>query len=266
MPKKEIRKIIYFDKETIRNILQEQYHGDYTKTVEASTSVKSEGEIEASATIKLNVPFISRLAFLFSGKIAASYIIKRDSATTITSTELSEFEKLKSQLKEMPGIQLHDIENSSTSLRVAGGYLRIVKGGVEGVDTKEFKAVMDNYDGYDTYAVDDKQYVRFNNSAFVSNYKRNDLLATTMTLYCIPVGKFGRERFDFVKEISNMERLFTKTNGAQTLADLYPPKTKSDKNTNPMTGSSKIDSGTDADTVELYDVIYACINAEAING
>lgn len=265
MPKKEIRKIIYFDKETIRNILQEQYHGDYTKTVEASSSVKSEGEIEASAKIKLDIPFITRLAFLLTGRIAASYIVKRDSATTITSTELSEFEKLKSQLKELPGVQLHDIENSSTSLRVAGGYLRIIKGGVEGVDTKEFKAVMDNYDGYDTYSVDEKRYVRFNNSAFVSNYKRNDLLATTMTLYCIPVGKFDRERFDFIKEVSNMERLFSKTNGTQKLADLYPPKAQIDKSTGSITKAGKEESATQADTVELFDVVYACINAEANN-
>ena len=265
MPKKEIRKIIYFDKETIRNILQEQYHGDYTKTVEASSSVKSEGEIEASATVKLDVPFISRLAFLLSGRIAASYIVKRDSATTITSTELSEFEKLKSQLKELPGVQLHDIENSSTSLRVAGGYLRIVKGGVEGVDTKEFKAVMDNYDGYDTYAVDDKQYVRFNNSAFVSNYKRNDLLATTMTLFCIPVGTFKRDRFDFIKEISNMERLFSKTSGSQTLAELYPPKEADVLGTGSGRDLKPVATEKSDETIDLYDVVYACINAEASN-
>jgi len=265
MPKKEIRKIIYFDKETIRNILQEQHHGDYTKIVEANTSVKSEGEIESSAKIKLDVPFISRLAFLLSGRIAASYVVKRDSSTTITSTELSEFEKLKPLLKELPSIQLHDIENSSTSLRVAGGYLRIIKGGVEGVDTKEFKAVIDNYDGYDTYSVDEKRYVRFNNSAFVSNYKRNDLLATTMTLYCIPVGRFDRERFDFIKEVSNMERLFSKTNGAQKLADLYPPKAQIDKNTGFITKADMKESETQADTVELFDVVYACITAEANN-
>ena len=102
---------------------------------------------------------------------------KKDISTTITSTELSEFEKSEPQLKEIQNIQLHDIENSSTQLRVAAGeYLRIVKGGVEGVDTKEFKAVMDNYDGYDTYSIDKNSYVRFNNLAFFSNYKINDLL------------------------------------------------------------------------------------------
>ena len=266
MAKKEIRKIIYFDKETIRNILQEQHHGDYSKTTESSSSIQSEGEIESSAKIKLDVPFISRLSFLFSGRIAASYVVKRDSSTTITSTELSEFERLKPQLEEIKNIQLHDIENSSTSLRVAGGYLRIIKGGVEGLDTKEFKTVMDNYDGYDTYSIDNSRYVRFNNSAFVSNYKRNDLLATTMTLYCIRVGSFDRERFDFVKEVSKMERLFSQTNGAKTLSDYYPPKLDVSAETKESEIIDEKKSVTDFNAIELYDVVYACIDAEVSNG
>ena len=109
MSEKGIRKIIYFDKETIRNILQEQHQGDYTKKIEASSSVKGEGEVEASSKIKLDVPFIPRLAFLLSGRIAASYVVKRDSSTTITSTELSEFDKLKSQLHELSDIQLQTL-------------------------------------------------------------------------------------------------------------------------------------------------------------
>lgn len=262
----EIRKIIYFDKETIRNILQEQHHGSYSKTTESSSSIKSNGEVETSTKIKLDVPFILRLSFLLSGRIAASYVVKRDSSTTITSTELSEFEKLKPQLKEIKNVQLHDIENSSTSLRVAGGYLQIVKGGVEGVDTKELKTVMDNYDGYDTYSISGNSYVRFNNSAFVSNYKRNDLLATTMTLYCISVGKFDRERFDFIKEMSKMERLFSQANGSKTLSDYYPPKTSIYNEQNDNEGNSAQKSNNDINTVELYDVVYACINTEASNG
>ena len=265
MTKKQIRKIIYFDKETIRNILQEQNHGDYIKRVETSSSFENKGEVEASTMISLDVPFISRLGFLLSGKIAASYIIRRDSSKSITSTELSEFEKLKPQLMELSNIQLNDIENSSTSLRVAGGYLRIIKGGVEGLDTKEFNAVMDSYDGYDTYSIDDKRFVRFNNSAFVSNYKRNDLLTTTMTLYCIPVGKFERNRFDFINKLSDMESLISDTNKPKTLSDLYPPKPVNNRRTKSISSGVEINNGTNADIVELYDVVYACINAEVGN-
>lgn len=262
MAKKPINKIIYFDKETIRNILQERDHGELSRVTDVSSTLQNQGSIstEASAKLKLEVPFVSRLSFLFTGKIEASYIIKRDSTTTISSTEISEFEKLKPLLVSISNVQLTDIENSSTSLRVAGGYLKIVKGGIEGVDTKEFKTVMDSYDGYDTYKVDEKRYVRFNNSAFVSNYKRNDLLTTTMTLYCIPVGMFDKTRFDFIQEISKMERLISTAEKPQTLADLYPSTIKISEEANGK------DSNVNNETVTLYDVLYACVTAEASNG
>ena len=254
-----INKIIYFDKETIRNILQERERGELVRKIDVSSSVQNNAAItaEASAKLKLDVPFISRISFLFSGKMEAAYILKRDSTTTISSTEISEFEKLKPVLTTIEDVQLTDIENSSTALRVAGGYLKIV----DGVDTKEFKAVMDSYDGYDTYKVDQKKYVRFNNAAFVSNYKRNDLLTTTMKLYCIPVGVFDRKRFDFVEEIGKMERLITSAEHPKTLADIYPPEVQ-------FTGEKHKDQSVDKEdnNVTLYDVLYACVTAEAPNG
>lgn len=259
---KPINKIIYFDKETIRNILQEQDCGELSKVTDISSTSQIQSSIttEASAKLKLEVPLISRILFLFTGKINASYIGKRDSTTTISSTEISEFEKLKSLLEVIPNIQLSDIENSSTSLRVAGGYLKIVKGGIDGLDTKEFKTVMDSYDGYDTYKVDEKRYVRFNNTAFVSNYKRNDLLTTTMTLYCIPVGNFDKMRFDFIQEISKMERLISTAEQPQTLADLYPPKVEINTKTDTTNPQGKNDN------ITLYDALYACVTVETSNG
>ena len=262
MAKQAINKIIYFDKETIHNILQERDHGELSRVTDVSSTTQAQASIatEASAKLKLEVPLVSRISFLFTGKIDASYIIKRDSTTTISSTEISEFEKLKPLLVSMPNIQLSDIENSSTSLRVAGGYLKIVKGGIDGLDTKEFKTVMDSYDGYDTYKVDEKRYIRFNNSAFVSNYKRNDLLTTTMTLYCIPVGSFDKMRVDFIQEISKMERLISTAEKPQTLADLYPSEIEIKANAD--TGNSQ----KEIENVTLYDVLYACVTAEASNG
>lgn len=127
-------------------------------------------------------------------------------------------------------------------------------------ESKEFKTVMDSYDGYDTYKVDEKRYIRFNNSAFVSNYKRNDLLTTTMTLYCIPVGSFDKMRFDFIQEISKMERLISTAEKPQTLADLYPLEIEIKANAD--TGNSQ----KEIENVTLYDVLYACVTAEASNG
>ena len=263
MGKESINKIIYFDKETIRNILQERDQGKLSKVTDLSSTTQAQASIvtKASAKLKLEVPFVSRISFLFTGKIDASYIIKRDSTTTISSTEISEFEKLKPLLELIVNVQLSDIENSSTSLRVAGGYLKIIKGGIDGLDTKEFKTVMDSYDGYDTYKVDENRYVRFNNSAFVSNYKRNDLLTTTMTLYCIPVGSFDKMRFDFIREISKMERIISTAEKSQTLADLYPSRIKVSKDE--INKEENIQ--TKNRNVTLYDVLYACVTAEISN-
>ncbi len=209
MAKKSINKIIYFDKETIRNILQERDHGELSRKTDVSNSVQTQGTVatEASAKLKLDVPFVSRIFFLFTGKIEASYVISRDSTTTFLIPNIPEFEKLKPLLNAISNVQLSDIENSSTSLRVAGGYLKIVKGGIDGVDTKESKTVMDSYDGYDTYAVDEKRYVRsLTTLLLLATIKGTILLTTTMTLYCIPVGEFERKRFDFIEEIGKMER------------------------------------------------------------
>ena len=263
MLKDTINKIIYFDKETIRNILQERDRGELLRTTDISSNLQTRGTIatEASAKLKLDVPLISRISFLFTGKIEASYVVKRDSTTTISSTEISEFEQLKSLLTVIIDVQLSDIENSSTSLRVAGKKIKIVKGDIDGVDTKEFKTVMDSYDGYDTYKVDEKRYVRFNNAAFVSNYKRNDLLTTTMTLYCIPVGEFNKKRFDFIEEIGKMERLVVSAEKPKSLADIYPSEVQL-----ASVNVKNQDVEKKNDTVVLYDVLYACITTETVNG
>ncbi|MDO4611909.1 MAG: DUF6414 family protein [Candidatus Saccharibacteria bacterium] len=259
MAKNTVNKIIYFDKETINNILQEYNHGVLSSETNSSLSTRATGSMvaEASTKLKLNAPFIARLSFLLTGRIEAAYAASCGNTTTISSTEISEFEKLKPSLIPMHNVQILDIENSSTSLRVAGGYLKILKGGVEGVNTEEFKTVMDSYDGYDTYKINDETYVRFNNSAFVSNYKRNDLLTTTMTLYCIPVGSLNRSRFDFIEEVRRMERLVSSAEKPRTLAELYPSKTRKGHSKHSADTNKKKEDG-----VMLYDVLYACVTAE----
>jgi hypothetical protein len=265
MNRKSINKIIYFDKETIRNILQEKDHGERLSTTDVTSSIKNEGSasVEVSTKIKFEVPLISRITFLFTGKIDASYIIKRDNTTTISSTEISEFEELKSLLTEMPSIQLSDIENSSTSFRVAVGFSKIIKGGIDGVDPKELMTVMDNCNGYDIYKVNDEEYVRFNSSAFVSNYKRNDLLTTTLTIYCISVGTFNKKRFDFMSEINKMSQLFSTAGHVQTLADIYPLSSETENEE--ALHSSNEKEVSDINKVTLYDVVYACITTEKTN-
>ena len=261
MKEQAINKIIYFDKETISNILQEKNRGALSHQSDTSYTINNSGNISAKTNnkINLNVPFLARVGFMLSGSIDAGYIISRNSITTVSSTEISEFEKIKPSLSVFKNVQLYDIENSSTSFRVAGGYMRMLKAGFdEDVDPKEFMAVMNNYDGYDTYKTSENIYVRFNNTAFISNYKRNDLLMTTLTLYCIHVGRFDRDRFDFKKEISKMNQIISDTEKPQTLDEVYPPQyvpetTDLNYSERDMNSNNQVD---------LYDFLYACIMLE----
>lgn len=72
MAKQSINKIIYFDKETIRNILQEQEKGQVSTKTDVNATIQSQGSIgmEISSKVKLDVPFFARLSFLFSTKLA----------------------------------------------------------------------------------------------------------------------------------------------------------------------------------------------------
>ena len=170
---KEIKKIIYFDRETIANILQEQNKGSKQTQTEMSTSSEVSADTEAEANVKLSVPLALRLSFLFTGRIGAKFLIKRESETMITSTEISEFDIIKSALSGMKSVRVSDVENSLTSFRVAGNLMRFVRGQVKDIDISEFNSVMNSFEGYDTYKIDDDNecYVRFNNSAFVSHSK-----------------------------------------------------------------------------------------------
>ncbi|WP_242327149.1 DUF6414 family protein [Lactococcus lactis] len=264
--KKFLNKVIYFDKETINNLLEQFNEGSREVVSGTSSNSKVNGEISAEGSIKLKIPFLQRFGFLFSSKIATSYIREKAKSVTVTSTEISEFETLKQSLECIENVQIKDIENSSTFFRVAGGYLKFLKGDVDDVDVKEFGTVMDSYDGYDTYKIDNNRYIRFNNDAFVSNYKRNDLLTTKMTVYCIPVGNFDHKEFDFFEQISKMETMITGIERTMTLSDLYPPKKE-------IPVEHNLDSGVDnkekpADKIpleskiKLFDGLYASISQE----
>lgn len=254
-----INKIIYFDKETIRNILQQYYKGSkQTVTNEKdSGSIKLESNIEAEASIKIHLPFFSRLKFLFSSKIASEYIAQFDKTVTVTSTEISDFEKVKEGFTEFTNIIVSDIENSATFFRVAGNYTRILKSGVKDVDTKEFKNVMEGYEGYDHYKIDDETYIRFNSTAFLSNYKRNDLLNSKLTAYCIFIGSFPKSSFDFIDQLNKMQNLTTVTPN-QTIGDIYPHILNADGSEETTIGQ-EIKTATET-YIKLFDVVYASIS------
>ena len=153
---------------------------------------------------------------------------------------------------------MKDIENSSTFFRVAGGYLKMMKESVDEVDVKEFNNVMNSFEGYDTYKISKNEYVRFNNSAFVSNYKRNDLLTTKIDLFCIFVGKFKKEEFDFIKQLNKMQTLITNFEKEETLSELFPCLEDEEDLKNQDSDEETVDY------INLYDVICASITMEEI--
>lgn len=251
------RKIIYFDRETIKNVLQEKNKGTRTKTSgtssEADLSVSV--DTESSVSAYLGVPVLARLKFVFTGTLKVQYLLKHDSSTTITSTEISDFESIQDGFVKFENQQVYDIENSSTFFRVAGGYLKMMGNNVEGVNVKEFKDVMDSFEGYDVYKINESTYIRFNNSAFVSNYKRNDLLTTKIMVYCVPVGSFSLDDFDFMKQLTKMQELITTANVVQTLADVYPAEIV----LNESAAYGNTTNGIVDNQIKLYDVVYACV-------
>ena len=110
------RKIIYFDRETIKNMLQERNRGTKIKTtgVEGEANVAVTAKAEASSSIYLGVPFFARVKFLITGTLQSQFLLKYDSSTTITSTEISDFESIQKDFVEFKDKQVFDIENSST--------------------------------------------------------------------------------------------------------------------------------------------------------
>lgn len=60
MGKQSINKIIYFDKETIRNILQEQEKGQVSTKTDVNATIQSQGSIgmEILSKVKLDIPFL----------------------------------------------------------------------------------------------------------------------------------------------------------------------------------------------------------------
>ena len=63
---KKFNKIIYFDKETINNILQELNKGNKMIKSDTMSTIKGSGELEVDTQLKLSVPLIKRISSRFA--------------------------------------------------------------------------------------------------------------------------------------------------------------------------------------------------------
>jgi hypothetical protein len=252
MNKIKISKYIYFDKETIQNILEEVNRGKKSQITDKSSTQKTQAniEVEAKTEVKLNIPFHLRVAFLFSSKIRSEFLFERNSKMTITSTELSEFNDVNKEFIKFESVVLSDVKNSSTTFMVAGTYYKLLAGDNESLrdfDFSQIQTVIREYNGYDIYQIDSDNYIRFNSEGFVSNYRRNELLSTNLNLFALKVGEFAKDDFDFQKQLEKLGGLFDGQT-KRPLSEIYSQENK--KKAPKDGGSSKI---------MLWDAVVAVV-------
>ncbi len=138
-----LNKIIYFDKETIRNILQEKNKGAKSTQTDISSAAAVSGDLsaEVSSKVKMEVPLLARLSFLFKVRIAMSYALTRDKTNTITMNEIW------SKVAECPEVlSVAELYKAvSPTIQVAGENARTIKNKVQAaVETLLFQEVMDS--------------------------------------------------------------------------------------------------------------------------
>jgi len=257
----QMQKIVYFDKETIGNILEQLHGGSFSNvsSVDKAKAISAQGKTDASASVRLPVPLIARIRFVFTSRLSASYTKKTSTLTTVTSTDVSQFKEIRDDLRAFKNCSLSDIKNSLTSFRMAVGYANALRDGVDGLNTRELANLLNETEGYNLYDIGESRYVRFNSSAFISNYKYNDIVNSKLDLYCIKVGSFKHEDFDFTRRMKRMQDLFdSSADGGQTIGDVYPPGESSNLYVRVRPGDTS-----DVDDITLYDVVCAYISVGA---
>mgnify|MGYP000111147683 CR=1 FL=1 len=255
-----LKKIVYFDRETINNALQRQNRGliQNTQTQSSNTSLDAKAHIVSDFSASLNVPFLSRLKFLFNGKLKIDYLREWDSRTTVTSTDISQFQSIEENLTSFSKVQLYDVKNSLTSFRVAATFSRLVRTTNQDFNVKEASDLLSSMEGYDLYDIKDKRYVRFNQNAYLSNYKRNDISMSILDLYCVKVGTYDLDDFDYLKKLNSMQSLFDISGiQAKTLDDIYFEEKNPDGSMSSQTNTSHNEN-----VIALYDVLCAYVSEQ----
>ncbi|MDT2600950.1 DUF6414 family protein [Enterococcus hulanensis] len=253
-----ISKIIYFDRETFQNSLEEHSGGyvrnQLVKEVDRRSAVF--GKVES--TIGLGIPFFERLKFLFSGNISQNYLRRKGSKVVVTSTEISDFKKIENSFLCFKNKRISDIKNSTTYFEAVFNHVNLLKNESEKNKCIEvFKKFREQFEGYDLYKIDDKNYVRFNQNAFISNIHRNELLMTEIDIYCIYVGLFKRDEFDFVKNIQSVFHL----SNLELLEIFY----QSEFENMVKDSNLKWSLETDLKEIKLYDVVSAKVSNNSID-
>ncbi|MDH6604252.1 hypothetical protein OKW23_001411 [Bacilli bacterium PM5-9] len=236
-------KVIYFDEETISNILIKKDEG-----IEQTSKISNKNlEAGMSTSISIKMNFLARFKFLFSSKMNANYILQEQ--TTLSSTILSKFNKEKKSFNNFENVCLSDIESSFTSYRIALMFAKIAKNELSnnGLDVRGMEDLFDNFEGYYIFKEDKDDkiiYYRFNMSSFLSNYKINEIKNSILNLSTIYIGELPKNNFNIMKTI---EELNTSLDVVDETFKAYLNDTNTDED---------IQENED-ETIYLFDVVYA---------
>lgn len=249
----DFRKIVYFDGETIDNSLQSSNGGSYANVVETTGLTRLGVDAGLSTSVALKVPLQARLAFALTGRLEAKYKHEWTNKTTITSTDISRFEENKSRFCVFKNVKLSDIVNSLTLLRLLAAIGKIAGTISDEVDLRELSNLLNDLEGYDVFDIGIDRYVRFNQNAYLSNYRRNDLSLSKLTIYCIEVGEFDQIEFDYMNKLNNIQTIVNINNQNTTLAEFLEPADSKSEN------DACVDNDADT-TITLYDAVCAYVN------
>lgn len=223
-----MKKIVYFDEESVTDYLQVSQGGNLTKTTEllkeTSKNKVLEGKVGTELSTKNNVfsNFFSALIG-FSGNagvnIAAGTQVKTDNMakTIIQNTILTDFiDSLtgeNSSIEEFKNYILEVEKDSLTYIIMLSPFMSMVSGNPALDETGEYDLVIDKVDetirnakGYyefiGTNKINEREKVvfRFNINAFKNNYKITDLLKMNLTIYAMHVGFTKLRDLKFINE------------------------------------------------------------------
>lgn len=211
-----MKKIIYFDEESVTDYLQISMGGQLNKTTEllreTSKNANADGKLGVGVDTKSNTlsNFLGALIG-FSGNaeigatagagIKANNIAKSIIQNTILTDFLDSLNNKDSTIKEFKDYLLEVEKDSLTYIVMISPFMSMISGNPALDDTGEYDLMIEKVDetirnakgyyefiGKDRKGENEKVIFRFNINAFKNNYKITDLRKMNLVLHAIHVG------------------------------------------------------------------------------
>lgn len=211
-----MKKIIYFDEESVTDYLQITNGGNLNKTTEllkqTGKNAQSEGKVEVGVSTKDN-PLSGFLSALigFTGKAnvnanagvssRADKMVKSIIQNTILTDFLESMKAQDSAVVSFEDYQLEAEKDSLTYIVMISPFMSMINGNAALDDSNEYDLAIDKVDetirnakgyyeflGTDRNCENEQVVFRFNIDAFKNNYKITDLRKMDLLIYAMHVG------------------------------------------------------------------------------